>query len=420
MKDKSISTLERDFVVESISAGQRIDGRRLTDSRHVNVLLGPTWGFAEVSFDKTLVVASTTAEAITPPSERSNEGTLSISVDLSPTSSEIAARDALYRSPQSPRITEIRNCIDKFVRDSRAIDTEALCILAGVKVWSVRVEIDVINDDGNCVDVCVMAIMSSLMHARRPDVTVTGKEVRIHPMDEREPVPLPVHHVPLSVSFALYGANKPYESDVVVLDPVWKEEIAAGGSVSFSFNAQGEVCGVYKAGGLPLELESFVRCSQLAEERTVQLTAILKDALADAASQHPLATVRPMLMNPEPIAQIKLKGQKDSDAAMQDVVPSSIWNATPVADEAPPPPVADSVPIKVNAVQEVDAVMHSIFEKREEPPAVDNINQKMTPAERTVEKERDVEAVIMSDTDSSDDDLQSAVISKPRSSGRRR
>lgn len=424
MRDKSVSTAERTFVAACVSAGRRLDGRRLTDSRHVKLSLGPIWGFAELSFDKTHVVASTTVEPITPPSDRSNEGSLSIVLDLSPASSESSARDALQRTAVSVSTAETRNCIDKFVRESRAIDTEALCILAGVKVWSVRVEVDVINDDGNCVDACVMAVMASLMHARRPDVTVTGKDVRIHPMDEREPVALPVHHVPLSVTFALFGAGKPYESDYVILDPVKKEEISSGGAISFAFNAQGEVCGVYKAGGLPLELESFVRCSELGEQRALQLTGILKDALANASAQHPLATVRPMLVHPEPSALIKPRDQKDKDDVMEDVVPSSMWNATPVVDAAPPPPlVGDNIPVKMNKVDgAMDAVVESIFEKNDENigHGTDH-DRKMISAEKVEAEKRMVETIVVSDSESSDDNLENALISKPKVGvGRRR
>lgn len=420
MRDKSVSTAERRFAADCVAVGRRLDGRGLYEARRVSVSLGPSWGFAEVSFDKTLVVASTTVEAITPASERANEGIITISMELSPTSSEAAARDSLGRSSITPVVTETRNCIEKFVRESRAIDTEALCILAGVKVWTVRVDVDIINDDGNCVDACVMAVMSSLMHARRPDVTVTGKEVRIHSVDEREPVPLPIHHVPLSVSFALFGAGKPYEPDFVVMDPVKKEEIASGGSLSFAFNAQGEVCGVYKAGGLPLQHESFVKCSDLGEQRALKLTAILKQSLTDASAQHPLATVRPMLVNPEPVAQIRSResARADKDHTMKDA-PSSMWNATPVEDALPPPPIVmDSNPVKVHAIDGVDTAVGSLFEKKDEVIEVVDLDVDMEDDKPS--KKKAVETIEILDSSSSDDDLQAAIISKPRRGGGRR
>lgn len=404
MRDKLISTAERQFAADCVAVGRRIDGRSLYDARRVSVSLGPSWGFAEVAFDNTVVVASTSVEAITPKSDRGNEGIITIS--------------ALNGSTVTPTVTETRNCIEKFVRESRAIDTEALCILAGVKVWSVGVDVDIINDDGNALDVCVMAVMSSLMHARRPDVTVTGKEVRVHSIDEREPLPLPIHHVPLSISFALFGAGKPYEPDRVIMDPVKKEEIASGGSLSFAFNAHGEVCGVYKAGGLPLQHLSFVKCSELGEQRALKLTAILKQSLQDASVQHPLATVRPMLVNPEPVAQMKSResARAERDKAMKDAPLLSMWNATPVDDALPPPPsTADSNPVKVHAVDGVETAVESVFEKRKEVVEVMDVDGQ---GDGQIKK-KIVETIEISDSSSSDDDLQAAVISKPRGGGAR-
>lgn len=411
MRDKTLSTVERNFAIACIAVKTRLDGRRPTEPRQISLNLGPTFGTCEIAFDKTQVHASTAIEAIPPPSDRPSEGILTIATEFSPTASVPAARDALHRAPTATLLTETRNCIEKFVREARALDTDALCILSGVKVWSVRVNVDIVNDDGNCVDACVLAVLASLLHARRPDVTVTGKEVRVHSVDEREPVPLPVHHVPLSVSFALFGAGKPHERDSVVLDPVKKEELSSGGSLSFSYNAQGEVCGVYKAGGLPLNYDTFLQCSDLGQRRALELTSLLKKALADAASQHPLATVRPMLVYPEPVAQVR--GVRRTEDIGRDAVMST-WNATPVDDVAPPPRL-DSQPVKMNEVVDVDEVVETIFEKKD-------VGQMDVNKVREVQKKAVVESIVISDDDeeSSDDDLQSAIISRPRGGGGRR
>lgn len=412
MKDPSFSLLSHDFVTACVSSSLRIDGRSLTDSRRVNLTLGPVWGFAEITFDQTRVVASTLVDAITPPPERRSEGSLSIIVDFSPTSSEPAAKDVLQPRAPPPSLTEARAVVERIVRDSRSLDTEALCILAGIKVWAVRVHVDVVNDDGNCIDACVMAVMASLMHARRPDVTVTGKEVRIHSLDEREPVPLPVHHVPLAVSFALFGGGKLYEEEITVLDPIKMEETASGGSVTFAYNAAGEICGVHKAGGLPLALESFIHCSELAEKRVLQLTGILKEALDSAASKHPLSVVRPMLVHPEPKAWIKSKEEKKDDADMAEVGVGAAWNAVPVADE--PPPV-----MEIESKDDVDGGLETVFEKKEDAQVIDVDDEEEF---KEVEKKKIVQEVIEIDSDSSgDDDLENAIISRPRGgSGRRR
>lgn len=42
--------------------------------------------------------------------------------------------------------------MERGLRESRAIDTEALCIVAGEKVWSIRLDLHILDDDGNLID----------------------------------------------------------------------------------------------------------------------------------------------------------------------------------------------------------------------------------------------------------------------------
>lgn len=65
--------------------------------------------------------------------------------------------DSSQSSRTSPMLVEIDRIIDRSIRESRAIDVEALCILVGRKVWSIRVDIHVLDDVGNVIDAAVLA-----------------------------------------------------------------------------------------------------------------------------------------------------------------------------------------------------------------------------------------------------------------------
>ena len=418
MREKQFSKAEVEFVSQCIAIYRRTDGRHPKEPRHVTVSLGPSWGFAEVSFGDSLAIASTSIEAIVPSSDRPNEGVISINIEQSPAASEFSARNSLHRSQPSRSFTETRNCVESFIRDSRAIDTEALCILAGVKVWSVKVNVDLLNDDGNTFDVVMMAVMASLQHARRPEVTVSGKEVRIHTEDEREPVQLPVHHIPLSVTFALFGAGKPYESDSIAIDPTGIEETAAAGMMSLAFNVQGEVCGVYKAGGLPLRQESFIQCVEMGTNRVIELTAILKSAMDTAATSHPVSTQRPMLAHPEPSAQLRRKfGDINND---EEEKAGAMWNAVPMED-VPPPMQNSTNKVKMEYKDTtVDEVTKASFKSKD----VD-IKEEEDTKPMIVEKLKDLiennrDESDSSEDQSSDDDLESAILVQPKKGKRRR
>ena len=97
------------------------------------------------------------------------------------------------------------------VIDSRCIDLECLCILVEEQAWEVRVDIHVLNHEGNLVDAATLAALGALCHFKRPDVTLDGRQVIIHPLDERDPVPLfstkgkhNMHIIPLSMQFHFY------------------------------------------------------------------------------------------------------------------------------------------------------------------------------------------------------------------------
>lgn len=91
--------------------------------------------------------------------------------------------------------------LEKALRRSNAVDREALCIVAGQKVrdlqispphlqsltlaspvaqvWSLRIDVHFLDDEGNMLDCASIAAMTALRHFRKPDVTVVGEEVTI-------------------------------------------------------------------------------------------------------------------------------------------------------------------------------------------------------------------------------------------------
>ena len=49
--------------------------------------------------------------------------------------------------------------------------TSVLCIVSEEKVWSIRLDIQIMNQAGNLVDAASIAGLAALCHARRADVT---------------------------------------------------------------------------------------------------------------------------------------------------------------------------------------------------------------------------------------------------------
>jgi exosome complex component RRP45 len=58
-------------------------------------------------------------------------------------------------------IVEMDQIIDRSIRDSHSLDVEALCVVAGEKVWSLRCDIHVLDDAGNVIDAATLATVRS-------------------------------------------------------------------------------------------------------------------------------------------------------------------------------------------------------------------------------------------------------------------
>lgn len=71
-------------------------------------------------------------------------------------------------------------------------------------MWSLRIDINIINHDGNLIDCASIAALAALMHFHRPDVTSTGEEIIIHPASEKDFLPLTLFHYPICVSFITF------------------------------------------------------------------------------------------------------------------------------------------------------------------------------------------------------------------------
>ena len=85
----------------------------------------------------------------------------------------------LFINSRSEEEVLISRIIEKALRRSRAIDTEGLCIVAGEKVWQIRIDLLFLDHDGNLIDCAAIAAITALLHFRRPDVTVLGEDVTI-------------------------------------------------------------------------------------------------------------------------------------------------------------------------------------------------------------------------------------------------
>ncbi len=94
------------------------------------------------------------------------------------------------------------------------------------QVWSLRVDVHILDHNGNLADAASLSALAALLAFRRPEVTLEaggggeGQQVVVHPPDVREPLPLSIHHTPLCITFASFQVHTA-SATVLTLDAVF-------------------------------------------------------------------------------------------------------------------------------------------------------------------------------------------------------
>lgn len=213
-----------------------------------------------------------TAQLVQPYRDRPNEGSLAIYTEFSP-----MADPSFEAGRPGESAVELGRIIDRGLRESRAIDTESLCVLAGKLVWSIRVDLHILDNGGNLVDAANVAALAALMTFRRPECTLggeDGQEVVVHPPEVQEPRALIVHHLPIAVTFAFMT-----EDNILVIDPTYYEEAIMKGRMTVTINANEDICAIQKAGEVGIPPSIVMQCLRIAALKAADMSSKIENAV---------------------------------------------------------------------------------------------------------------------------------------------
>lgn len=276
---------EKKFIETALLSDLRVDGRRLFDYRRLTIKFGLEDGSAEVQLGQTHVMGFVTAQLVQPYKDRPNEGSLAIYTEFSQ-----MADPSFEAGRPGESAVELGRIIDRGLRESRAIDTESLCVLAGKLVWAIRIDLHILDNGGNLVDAANIAALAALLTFRRPECTVggeDGQEIAIHPPEVREPLPLIVHHLPIAVTFAFFTSD-----NIVVVDPTSNEEAIMKGRMTVTLNTNGDVCSIQKAGGVGVMQSVVMQCLRIASVKAADITSKIKNAVESYETERQLRKIK--------------------------------------------------------------------------------------------------------------------------------
>eukprot|EP01134_Creolimax_fragrantissima_P001969 CFRG1969T1 len=272
MREIQVSTAEKQFILDNIKRSKRLDGRGVYDYRKIKLTYGTEYGHVEVQLGRSRAMCQVTATAVPPNEDRPTEGFVLYNTELT----QIAAPHFETGRPSELAI-EIGRVVERGLRDSRAIETEGLCIVAGEKVWQINVDISILDDCGNIIDCAALAAVAALKHFRRPDVTVVGETATIHTLTEKEPIPLGIQHSPYTVTFGFFNGG-----EYMVVDPSLEEERVMEGRLTMTVNTHREICAMHKSGGVSLLPDQIMRCAKVAAIKVTELNEMLNSVLDEA------------------------------------------------------------------------------------------------------------------------------------------
>ncbi|EDQ92090.1 uncharacterized protein MONBRDRAFT_31214 [Monosiga brevicollis MX1] len=278
MKARPWSTSEKEFVLNALDSADedepaRLDGRHRHEHRECKFTFHQTPGFVELALGKTRVMAQLTCEVVAPHPDYDSEGFFRFNVSIA------AGAGIAYAAQRSSseEIVELTRLLERAFKEARAIDSESLCIVKGEKVWEVRVDVTVLENGGNMADGVCLAALAGILTFRRPYVSLTGGQVKIHSLEEHEPVSLSVHHRPIAVTIASIAGGRH-----LLVDPTSLEEAVAEGCITVCLNGHGEICSINSGGGTPLSPEQMKELLQLAKRKHAVFNHTLEQAMRDA------------------------------------------------------------------------------------------------------------------------------------------
>jgi len=214
--------ITRKNVLEAVNKEKRLDGRGLLEHRPIEVNFGVSnkaEGSVSVKFGKTEVVCGIKMGVQEPYTDHENEGTMTTSMELLPLSSP----DFEYGAPSIGAV-ETARIIDRGIRESGFIEFEKLCIKDGEKVWSIFIDLAIINDDGNLIDAGALAAILALMSARFPEYDEKKEKIKFGEFTDKK-LPLNADKMPLTTTFFKLGEK-------IFIDPTREEEEVTEGRLT--------------------------------------------------------------------------------------------------------------------------------------------------------------------------------------------
>ncbi len=249
--------MEGSYAFELMQQGKRVDKRSFGQFREIEIktnVIGKAEGSAYVKLGDTQVIAGVKMGIGTPFADTPNEGVLIVNTEFTP-----MASPKFESGPPGEDAVELARVVDRGIRESKTIDMENLVIKPGEKVWTIFIDMHIIDHRGNLIDAAALAAINALLSARIPKA---DENVRVVPGEYQGK--LPVMHKPVTVTVCKVGNN-------LFVDPTIEEECIIESKISVSVREDDKICAIQKQGSNGIEFNLIGPILDMAVEKAKEL-----------------------------------------------------------------------------------------------------------------------------------------------------
>ncbi len=264
-KNYVVETLRRAQMVELLSKGKRVDGRNLDEIRGIQIetkLIEKANGSAKVSLGHTQVIAGVKIATGTPFADTPDKGVLMVNAEVLPLASPYAEA-----GPPDEDAIELARVVDRGVRESEMVDLSELCLVEGKSVYTVFIDVNILNVDGNLFDATSYAVVSALRTAKMPKFEVDGDKVS----NTGKVIAVPVRKTPVSITIAKIGES-------LVVDPTDEEEAVMDARITLTTDDEENICAGQKGNPGTFTTEQVMEAAKMAIRKGKEVRRVIKEA----------------------------------------------------------------------------------------------------------------------------------------------
>lgn len=247
-----ISEIKKDFIYNLLLKGERIDGRTFDQYREISIqrdVIRKAEGSALVKLGSSQVLVGVKMQPGEPFQDTPNKGVIITNAELVP-----LASPSFEPGPPNEVGIELARLVDRGVRESKAVDLEALCIVPGKQVWIIFIDVHVLDDCGNILDAASLGAIAALLSTKVPAARFGLGEDYI----------LPIRDIPIATTAIEFN-------DVLMFDPGVDEEVIANTRLTIISTMNGNICGSQKSGTGMLKPEQVYRIIDIACEKAKEI-----------------------------------------------------------------------------------------------------------------------------------------------------